>query len=300
MPAKQTKKIATLCVYVGLVFGLANQLGCGGSSVQGPNNSTSAATCNPEVDQATLDQARSQFDADVLPIMQAQCASCHAGNNVVDGPDFLGAGPAEFHDQLVSNRQLVNTPKNSLLILKGAHTGPALTPNETKLTRDWIQTRSGGDCATQAGGTLEDAAADKPQSLEDALARFSRCMTLYNWENTNVGRISEQQSSEGACRGCHNAGLAGVWMSSDPAAMWEINRRSPYVLKWITSRIGADGALEDLVPSGRLCAKGVEALQCEGSPTCHPKFNCSATVKENIDKFLELTLTLYRDYANEC
>lgn len=256
--------------------------------------------CNPMVDEATLGKARELFDADVLPVLQSRCASCHAGANTIDGPDFMGAGAADYHDTLVANRQLVNTPKNSLLVLKGAHSGPALSPGEAKSTRDWIQLRSGGDCATATTGDLNAPTDTKPTTLEDALERFGKCMHLLDWENTNAASIALQSSSEGPCRGCHNAGLAGVWMSSDPAAMWEINRKQPYLLKWIGGSFGADGTLSDLIPSGRLCAKGDESLRCQGATSCHPKFSCSPQVLTAIKTFLEVTLKRYQDYATDC
>lgn len=98
---------------------------------------------------------RGQFNRDVLPLMQATCAACHAGSRqFIDWmaplePDF----PTEY-DRVMSWPALVNIedPAQSRLVTKGGppHEGPAWTPEQLNIINPWLQAEA------DFGGTGEE------------------------------------------------------------------------------------------------------------------------------------------------
>jgi cytochrome c553 len=78
------------------------------------------------------------FDNDVVPVLQAACAACHASMANID---FLKSDPdvrtrlLEWPNKLVD----LDAPAASRLLTKGAHEGPALTPEQGAPLLSWIQ-----------------------------------------------------------------------------------------------------------------------------------------------------------------
>lgn len=77
------------------------------------------------------------FDKDVMPILSANCAACHA---TMPNVDFLKSEPdprqrmMEWPDLVV-----LTSPSDSLLLNKGSHEGPALTVDQSAVILEWIQ-----------------------------------------------------------------------------------------------------------------------------------------------------------------
>jgi hypothetical protein len=81
--------------------------------------------------------AKSSFDQTVAPILDGFCASCHLGMANVD---FMKPEP-DTRTRMLTWPKLLNldTPSSSLLLNKGAHTGPALTTDQQATLLDWIK-----------------------------------------------------------------------------------------------------------------------------------------------------------------
>lgn len=108
-------------------------------------------------DAGTVNQAGKNFyDTNIAPMMisvrpKGTCASCHAGTDAINGPDFLGTTIASGYQTLMANTRLVNTttPASSVLITRGDHTGDAwcsgpgtpyaaCTEDEIGIINQWI------------------------------------------------------------------------------------------------------------------------------------------------------------------
>lgn len=77
------------------------------------------------------------FDKDVMPILSANCAACHA---TMPNVDFLKSEP-DPRQRMMEWPDLVDlqAPSDSLLLNKGSHEGPALTVDQSAVILEWIQ-----------------------------------------------------------------------------------------------------------------------------------------------------------------
>jgi len=77
----------------------------------------------------------------------AECGSCHMGTNLDDtqtGPDYLGPDSGASYETIMAYKSwedgspiVGNSPENSKLLLKGSHTGPAMSrPRSQTISTD--------------------------------------------------------------------------------------------------------------------------------------------------------------------
>ena len=93
--------------------------------------------------------ARAAFDGQVMPLLDSNCRVCHA---IEPNVDFMKPDP-DIYTRMVMWPALVNTnePTQSKLLTKGAHTGPAFTPEQSSTVLEWInleKVAAGGELAT--------------------------------------------------------------------------------------------------------------------------------------------------------
>ncbi|HEU5057860.1 MAG TPA: hypothetical protein VFU21_15115 [Kofleriaceae bacterium] len=86
-----------------------------------------------EAERAALES----FDKQVMPILSANCAACHA---TMPNVDFLKSEP-DPRQRMMEWPDLVDlqAPSDSLLLNKGSHEGPALTVDQSAVILEWIQ-----------------------------------------------------------------------------------------------------------------------------------------------------------------
>jgi hypothetical protein len=110
----------------------------------------------PEEETLTPEEvaARALFNDKAKGHLDAYCLSCHSGGMV--GIDFLaGANATEQRTKLLGfDPQVVNleAPPSSRILTKGAHSGPALTAQQSSDILQWIGAERE---AAGAGGTLD-------------------------------------------------------------------------------------------------------------------------------------------------
>jgi len=77
------------------------------------------------------------FDETVAPILETNCASCHTAGRA--GPPFLEPIP-DTHSAVVNREGLLDfaNPPESLLVTRGAHSGPALSTQDASVITTWI------------------------------------------------------------------------------------------------------------------------------------------------------------------
>ena len=266
---------------------LAGSTACVGSlDTQAPGGDDDSVAGGPDGGGVPASLARQTFETQVEPILLASCSTCHADNNAIDGPDYLGTGPDTYYDSLTSDMRLIgSSPSNSMLLLKGEHTGPAFTSAQATVVAGWIQQEIQERGITPPSETPPPADAP-PTTLTAALRRFGDCMSIDDWDATNMQNVANQNTEDGPCYACHSSGTAGSFLSQNSQDMFDMNRQTPYILKLALGTVNSDGSFKDLVPARRFMDKGQE----EG---LHPSYLLSAERTQSVTDFYNLTYQHY-------
>lgn len=122
---------------VGLALAAATMAACAGEiTFPGPGGDT---------EDPAVTAAKAKFASDVKPVLDGFCGACHTG---MPNIDFMNPTP-DVRDNMLAWTGLVNlsAPTQSSLLSKGAHSGPALTPDQSAVMLDWIELE-----AVAAGG----------------------------------------------------------------------------------------------------------------------------------------------------
>jgi len=201
-------------------------------------------------------------------------------------PPFLGSGPDAYYAAVTADARFLTTPENSLLLLKGAHTGPAFLPNEAQIIQSWLLKEIQARGSSVTGGPTTGF---QPRSLAEALTRFGACMQRTTWDATYG-----QGTDQGQCMGCHTTGTGGAFLSQSSGDTFEMNRVSPYILKLVLSTTNSDGTFKDLVPGRRWELKGGEG------DAGHPSFLMTQDRIDATNSFVDQTLVRFHDYSDAC
>lgn len=226
----------------------------------------------PLLPLSNLTPAGTFFVTKVYPELQLTCAFCHAApQNPVGAPQFMTFTATASYELVVAHPGVVTLPGDSVLVLKGEHTGPALTATQRTLVEAWLALE-----AKERG--LDEPPEDEPtvpaKTTEETLAEFGACMRYEDFVASKVELLAYQQTTGwGPCRGCHNSGWGGAFIDDDEKLMFEQTRKLPFLLKYVAWTTTDKGTLKDLVQSDRLRDKGVEPCTYTGADEllCHPK-----------------------------
>jgi hypothetical protein len=103
------------------------------------------------MDSAVISAAEADFVTNVYPSLVATCASCHGQGG--GAPNLYGA---DGYSTYAIFKEVGFDKPNNLLLMKGAHEGPALTAQQMDLINQWVSLESAG--SSGAGGA--DGGAD--------------------------------------------------------------------------------------------------------------------------------------------
>jgi hypothetical protein len=241
--------------------------------------------------------AKAYFTANVDPQLEASCGSCHA-TGVDSAPIFLAsASPDAAYSKITSGvvAGILAVPANSMLILHGQHTGPALTPTQQMVVTQWLNI----EVMERHLGSMGPAGAPVV-TVQSAIAQFGACMTITDFTDRSngvaVSDLPKAQTQAGPCNGCHNAGDGGFWASAgklggvdQTQVMFQKTQTMPYIKKYVTGTVDANGNFAGLQASNSIRTKSSVAQECVG-PDCHPKFNLDPQLAQAIDDFVTKTL----------
>lgn len=145
-------------VAAALPCALALLAGCDAGTVVAPGLSASG---EPLVDGGPVGDPMGEtisFEETILPVLQDRCGDCHVEGQ--DGAPIFLAGPDVYASVMEYEGLVVpGEPMASTLLTYGSHRGPAWTPSEARLIRDWILEEGGVMDAPVADGGA-DAGAD--------------------------------------------------------------------------------------------------------------------------------------------
>ncbi|MEP7121824.1 MAG: cytochrome c [Byssovorax sp.] len=234
-------------------------------------------------------QAKAYYIANIDSQLNATCASCHAsGQN--GAPIFMGMNPEASYNALDQHGGLVVAPENSLMLLHGAHTGPALTAAEKTDVTTWL-TMEANERGLSTGGGMGGADGGAPSAitLKQALDEYGACMDITDWTDNKLDTLYNAQTlNYGPCGGCHGNGDGGNWLSSNKQETFDMNKKFPYIKRQITGTVDADGNFKDLIASNRWIQKGSEP--CQPNTNCHPAYVLPPTLKTGVETFVSKTL----------
>lgn len=271
------------------------QSGSGGGSTTGTGGSeTSSETTDVSTGVGggnTGSQAKEYYVSIVDSELNGTCKSCHAsGQN--GAPIFMGANPNASYNALDQHGGLVVAPENSLLLLHGAHTGPALTAAEKADVTTWLAMEAaerGLVTGSGAGTGGAGGAAPTATNLKQALDEYGACMDITDWTDNGLDKLYNAQTlNYGPCGGCHSNGDGGNWLSSNKQETFDENGKFPYIKRQITGTVDMDGNFKDLIAANRFIQKGSEP--CEPNTNCHPAYVLPPNLKAGVDAFVQKTL----------
>jgi hypothetical protein len=233
--------------------------------------------------------AKEFYLSTIDPELTKTCSGCHAAG-VNGAPVFLGSSAEASYNALDNYGGLVVAPDNSLLVLHGAHTGPALTVADKTDVITWLTMEAeergltiGTTTGTTTGGGVTAT------TLTSALADYAACMDINDWTTNNLDQLCNAQTlNAGPCKGCHAQGDAGNWLSGNTQETFDMNKKFPYIKRQVSGTVDDVGNFKDLVASNRFVQKGAEP--CQPNTNCHPAYVLPPTLKTGINNFVAKTI----------
>jgi cytochrome c553 len=277
--------------------------GSGAGGAGGAGATTTSAQATTSASTGGGQDGRAYFEANVSPIADAACASCHSSEftDAYGSPDFLGGAADEYYDNLVGNVKYVNaSPDSSVFLKKGLHTGPAFTAGEAELVETWLaieaEARFGGGSTSATSSTSSGGNPTGP-TAEEGMQAFGDCMTLEDWKTSGIQLVGAQSTlADGVCHKCHASGTAANYMTStiSEAAIldgFENMRYGAPLQKLVTWTLDpTTGAFTDIVQSYRWQDKG-------GEGSGHPKYVLTPQYSDAIDAWFDLAYAKWKSGA---
>ncbi|MGH7285666.1 MAG: hypothetical protein ACRELY_29460 [Polyangiaceae bacterium] len=273
-------------------------MGGGGGGGGGSDYSAPAAapqpgddTPHPGVDD---NAAKVYFVQNVYPSLMVTCGSCHVSPGSDGAPPWLSSGTATDAYTMIEARGYINLT-SSLLLKKGAHEGPALTPDQTNTISQWLtlemQVRGSATPAnllSKLGDCL-----DKTKFTTIALDKLRTTPRT----NENTDRCTG--CNKAACQTCHEQGEYTMYSNDGTLGTSTFNALvanttsadGTYLIeKYITT----DGT--SLVPATAIADKS--AVTQTGPNYSHPMFVVDDTMKAAILDFANDAIAKYN--AKSC
>jgi hypothetical protein len=217
---------------------------------------------------------KATFSSDVAPALRSQCAACHESGG--SGPPFMGTnGGGDDYTALLANSRIVGgfQPAQALLLTKGPHAGAGWwNGDQVKKITDWL---------------VEESEDFGPGGATDVLAAWAGCMTLENWNDSQMGQWAAKQTDQGnACGGCHADGEYNFHANPTSATMFAQQRTSLGISSFF--QVSAASAEPEVVPA-------VDKLRskCAGS-NLHPACAVDDQYVEYLNRFHALTRSMLK------
>ena len=279
------------------------QTGSGGAGATVGTGGTETSAETTDVSVGVGGNPGSQAKEYYLSIVDSElvgtCASCHAsGQN--GAPIFMGSNPNASYNSLDQYGGLVVAPENSLLILHGAHSGPALAAATKADVLTWLTMEAeerGLTVGSGSGGAGAGGGAPTATTLKQALDEYGACMDITDWTANGLDKLYNAQTlNYGPCGGCHNSGDGGMWASPNTQETFDKNGDFPYIKRQITGTVDGDGNFKDLIASNRFIQKGSEP--CMPNTNCHPAFVLPPNLKTGVENFVQKTIDKW--HSKQC
>jgi hypothetical protein len=216
------------------------------------------------------------FQRDIIPLVQS-CAggACHSGTGT-DPLKFLGTGDTtQFYSAMVQYSQVHGTwdtsraamiEKLQLAADSGVlHFGQEpYTPAEIALIEGWFEVERAARGEQPNTGEPPAGNLDTRQLF----AQWAGCMTLDNWNASNMGQWRNKNADGDQCASCHNDGQFWININPDNNTMFRMNKTELYIPGFFAARLNPDGTGEIVPAYDKLVRMG------RGDPgSLHPTYN---------------------------
>jgi hypothetical protein len=245
------------------------------------------------------------FQQNILP-MVAGCGApglCHTGEGT-DPLKFLGvdSNQENFYSSIVNYAQVHGgweMAQASMVIqlqldaeTVGNHYGYLpWTAEQEGLIQEWFSAEKIARAGDNGGGGGEPTNPGGPTNSRTLLAEWAGCMTLENWEASNMGRWRNKGTNNGACSNCHNEGQFWININPNSEIMFEMNRYELFITGFFAPKMNPDGTGE-IVPA---YDKLVRVGQGNTAGSLHPTYNTDIENDQYfqyLTEFYELTMAL--------
>ncbi len=109
-------------------------MGCNAATISSIQPGSEVDEPAAESSTSSNASARETFDANVQPLLEDQCVSCHGADRT--GPPFLSG---DMYTTIVGSSVIdFKAPGTSRILTKGEHTGPAWSSDHASTIRDWL------------------------------------------------------------------------------------------------------------------------------------------------------------------
>ena len=242
-------------------------------------------------DSTTQSEARTMFENEVSPMLTGACASCHTGSIETTPLKYLGnTGSTGYYDAIVAEPSVTGgfDPGLANLLNKGEHelgSARAWTSEEAGVITSWLLME-----ATERGIDTDpnpNPGTTTPTTSREALAQWSACMSIDDWNASGVAQWADKGSERGQCMSCHNQGAGGFYASDDDNEMYEMNKYEIYITTFFTA---APKSVTD--PSlGYQVLVNEQKLRLKANSVGHPSFNPDGGNQlQNLRNFYDLTM----------
>lgn len=262
---------------------------------------------DPDPDPEPESQSRQLFEDTVAPMLTTACAACHTG--AIDAPNdfslnFMGStGVSGFYAAIIAEPSVNGgfNPALANLVNKGEHDGGnarAWTATEKETISAWLLSE-----ATERGLDVDDPGTPPdptdptavPKTSREALAKFSACMSINDWQNSQIYTWADKGSDRGQCMSCHNQGAGGFYASDDDNEMFEMNRYEIFITTFFTAK---PLDVTDLT-KGYTIAVNEPKLIAKSNAVGHPSYNATGgNQMQYLRDFYDLTMVRWN--AGQC
>jgi hypothetical protein len=231
------------------------------------------------------------FVSTVRDRLGTTCVPCHVDGGT-QSPYFLAKTADNYYNFLMAgypNDWIGTSPEESVVYTKGLspHAGSIVwDATDQGYIYDWIvaeyEDRSGG-----GGGTPvpdPDAANCAGDPTQCALENFAKCFQYGDWSAKEINQIANVQSATGQCKVCHSTGTGGFYTSDDSLTTYQRWKESGYI----------EGIVEGALDQGQFAGLVASyAIEEKGADPNHPSYTLDATYVENLNAFVQDTLTSF-------
>mgnify|MGYP003572193184 CR=1 FL=1 len=261
--------------------------GNGGGDDTQPAGVDAGSDPEPEPEPEDVGTAQALFDANVRPIVGATCdpgGACHSSQD----PAFVTASLTESYNTINIHKDRLYTGFNaatSRLLINGTgggHYGATYSANDIAAIEGWLAQEKLDADAGGGGQTVS------------ALAEWSGCMNLDDWNNENVANLwaDKDADNQGDCDACHNLGADGFMASNQSLRVFEnITTKPAFMPSYFT--VSADGT-NVVINRARLEGVGNQLAPHEA----HGAFQVDGEAMEALQRFYDLTVS--RKLAGQC
>lgn len=238
--------------------------------------------------------AKVYFVNNVYPSLMVTCGSCHVAPGSQGAPPWLSSASASDAYTMIEGRGYINL-SSSLLLKKGAHEGPALTPDQTNSITQWLTL----EMQVRGSATPANLLAKLGNCLDKTKFTAIALDDLRTTPRTNENTNRCTGCNKAYCQTCHEQGEYTMYSNDGTLGTSTFDALSTNMMSsdgtyLIEKYITTNGT--SLVPATAIADKST--VTQSGPNYSHPMFIVDDTMKAAILDFANDAISKYN--AKSC